>query len=106
MAGRREANSLARKLGELDKRLNVAFLAEHDGLAEDLIEQQKRLIVEAKREGLKLVAISVGDGYALYFEAKRTTRLATFEWVWSEDGYVSDFGRVVSVPLEVADKLL
>jgi hypothetical protein len=75
-------------------------------LAEDLVEEQKRLIVEAKKKGLRLALIPVADGWALYFEAKRTTRLARFEWLYGTEGYVCEFGRMVWVPLAVADGLV
>ena len=106
MAGRRTANGLARKLQTLDRRLDAAFLAGDDGLAEDLVEERKRLIVEAKGKGLRLALIPVADGWALYFEARRTTRLAKFEWLYGTEGYVCEFGREVWVPLEMADGLV
>lgn len=107
---KRTALSLAKKLAALDHQ--SARLLDRDkvdwGKIDAIEAKQIELVKAAAKNGLlKLVYIQVADGGCLYYEVKRTTRLATFEWLYGGgDGYVSGWGKTVSIPLKTADRLI
>ncbi len=106
---KRTALTLARKLTALDRQSDRLLSRDKPDWARiDAIEaKQIELVKAAVKKGLKLVYVQVADGGCLYYEAKRTTRLATFEWLYGDgDIYVSDWGKTVSIPLKTADRLI
>jgi hypothetical protein len=103
MTKKQLAHWLARRLALNDNAIDRApYTANLDGL----LAKRKTLVKEALDRGLKLVSIAIGDGYALYYESRRTKALVRFEWLYSPDSYVSDFGGIVSIPPAAADKLI
>jgi signal recognition particle subunit SEC65 len=108
MANRRYANSVAKKLKALDQKVwkELEKRNPNEAKMQAWEKQQKVVLKEAKRK-LQLVSVPVADGVATYWETKRTTRLATFEWLWGGgDEYVSPWGKVVAIPVDQADKMI
>lgn len=109
MAGRRLANSVYKKLNDLDDKLNREYHKDKADLAkmkkwEDL---QAEIIADAVKKGLKIVEIPTYDGIVLFWEAKRTSKLVTFEHLWGgPDRYIGPWGTVVIVPVSQADRML
>ncbi len=106
---RRIANALARKLHQLDKQLERELLKQHKDKekVKQLETEMVTSVKDARKKGLNLISVDVADGSCLYWEVKRTQKLATFEWLYGGgDNYISPFGKVVAVPVAVADKML
>ena len=109
MTNKRTAQALKRNLDKLDMKIWSLWDKEpfDDKQAGQLEAQKKALISEAAKNGLPLISVSVADGSALYYEANRTSRLVTFEWLYGgEDVYYSDFGKTVAIPVETANNRL
>lgn len=105
-AGKRTATSLAKKLEKIDRQIDRQNHKGNYNTA-DLEAKKTTLIKEAKQKGLKMVSVGVADGSAIYYEAKRTTKLATFEFLYGGgDCYVDDWGKIIAVPLAAADDLI
>jgi hypothetical protein len=104
------AHRLARRLSANDARIDKAAAKAAEkpfgDYLDGLLTKRKTLVKEALDQGLKIVSISVGDGYALYYEVRRMKTQSRFEWLYSPDAYVSDFGGVVTIPNIAADKLI
>ena len=110
MTKKQLARGLARKLLAQDRRIERE-LADASRLFKDyaggFFTKRKQLLKKAVEKGLKLISVPVADGYAFYYEARRTRSMATFEWLYGgADEYVSYFGGVVAVPVKMADKLI
>ena len=111
MANRRLANSVARQLREIDKRINNEYRKDkpNDVRVRALERNAINLLISANRNinGIKIIRIPVADGYCLYWETNRTTRLVTFEWLYGGgDRYISPFGATVLIPIAQANKLI
>lgn len=104
MANRRLANSLAKKLVELDRKIDREFIWNEKT---DRWEAQKLELVKEAQQKINLVSVGVADGSAIYWETNRTTRLVTFEWLYGgEDRYIDDWGPDVSVPIKQAARMI
>ena len=108
MANRRLANSITNQLKKLDDRIEKELCKSNPFSNTDALDAKKiELIKSAKKRGLKFVAVSVADGTAVYWETNRTTKLVTFEWLYGGgDDYVSDFGKIIIVPIPQANKMI
>lgn len=103
---KQSAKKLRKNLIAIDRLITKAILTDRLDRITALQRQQREHVDQALEQDLKLINIQVADGYALYYESIRTKSLATFEWLYSPDDYESGFGRVVSVPLKIADALI
>ena len=100
------ARALSRKLTGIDIRINKMINTGNFDY-EPLDAEKAKLMKEAVKKGLKIIAVPVADGEAFYYEDKRTTRMVTFEWFYGgADGYLSGFGKTVIIPLTTANKLI
>lgn len=110
MTKKQLARSLARKLRALDRRIESELADDSQPFkdyAGGYFTKKEQLLKEAVGKGLKLISVPVADGYAFYYEARRTRSMATFEWLYGgADEYVSYFGGIVAVPVSMADKLI
>ena len=109
MANRRLANSVTKKLLEIDSKLYREWMKKEPShkREEQLERQQAEVIKDARKRGIKMINVPVADGTSIYWETNRTTKLVTFEWLYGgPDMYVSSLGKLVAVPVEQADKLI
>lgn len=108
MANRRLANSIAKKLTDLDAKIDREFRKNWAGNDKtDRWEAQQVELIKKAQKSLNLISVGVADGSAIYWEVNRTTRLVTFEWLYGGgDGYIDDWGKVVSVPISQANRMI
>jgi len=103
MSSKQTAQRLARQL----RSINSLELCEVEPFLYEMNSKRRGWIKQALDDGLKLIRISVADGYALFYEARRTKAQVTFHWLYGgPDEYIPDFGGVFSVPIKAADDLI
>jgi hypothetical protein len=102
---KRTAAMLGRQLAKLDEQLDRQW--QKDGILEKIEAKRRALVQVATNNGLKVAMVQVADGYALYYQARRSKTLSTYIWFYGGgDENVSSWGKVVSVPRKTGDKLV
>ncbi len=110
MTKRQLAHSLARRLRTLDRRIERAIASDPKGFkdyAGGLFPKKYELLKEFVEKGLNLISVPVADGYAFFFESRRTRSWVVFEWLYGgADEYIPYFGGVFAVPPKAADQMI